>query len=578
MGGGVGEVSRAHSMPHMPLPEEETTGAKLTSARAQSTLATTNAALVGLVPRQESLSSNRTPARIQAAAPGTSGRPPEIGPATPSESATGSGRSHAATQGSTSLRRMTDAPVFTANSPFYDFAIEIDHAPPPPLASNWRAMAAAPLNGLASFGGNAMTYLKNGAASASKYVGEKLSAGKEKSKELATAGFAKGKQAATFGAGQVAKVATSAASGLQVMGLDGQFVGAAAGHLIHQTAAVGVPTFIREVMNEALFAALRQLPHTHVMGLQVVSGTVSLGLHRFRQYREQRNPEAAARGFHNLSAEQWAALPPEEQQAKMEQQRRYSDAVTTLATGAIMTNIALGATGPHIGQPELAAKLVASDAKVLAYAAMRDSIQASFRMVGIEGETNGGVSGANMDAAGNFYAKANVIANYGFSAFVPEALGEARLALAGEKSTLDKHEAMNVVLHSSVVKATLNTLLETADWTNVTQEEAKEAGTHQKFDPALKGKREDYMRVFDQSIARTAAINSNIAAGNLLSVIGEAAKLPATATTLLSNSGGGVMAGLSYKVIGGTWQAEGAVRAEMDGSTRPATEETALTG
>jgi hypothetical protein len=317
-------------------------------------------------------------------------------------------------------------------------------------------------------------------------------------------------------------------------------------------------------MNEVLFAGLRQLPHEHVVALQVVSGTVSLCLHRVRQYREQRSPETAARGFHNLSAEQWAALSPEEKQTKMLQQRRYSDAVTTLATGGILTNIALGVAGPHIGQPELAAKLVASDTKVLAYAAARDTIQATFRMVNTEVDTNGGVSGAHMDASGEFYAKANIAANYAFSAFVPTALDQARLALAGHDSPLSKHEAMHVVYHSSAVKATVNTVLETADWTNVTQEEAKEAGTSQKFDPAWKGKRQDYMRVFDQSVARTAAINSNIAASNALSVIGKQMGLPEAATTLLSNAGAGAMAGLSYKVIGGTWQAEGAVRAEMD--------------
>ncbi|HWW07935.1 hypothetical protein [Collimonas sp.] len=60
----------------------------------------------------------------------------------------------------------------------------------------------------------------------------------------------------------------------------------------------------------------------------------------------------------------------------------------------------------------------------------------------------------------------------------------------------------------------------------------------------------------DQSVARTAAINSNIAASNALSVIGKQMGLPEAATTLLSNAG--AIAGLSYKVIGGTWQAEGA--------------------
>ncbi|SFC69681.1 hypothetical protein [Collimonas sp. OK412] len=437
-------------------------------------------------------------------------------------------------------------------------------------------MTAAPLNGLASFGGSALSSLKSGAGKikdgtvvATKFAGKQMVAGLEKGKELGAAGAAKGKQAATFVGGQAGQVATSAASGLGVMGIEKKFAGATAGHLIHQTVAVGVPTFLRECMNEVLFAGLRQIPHEHAVALQIVSGTVSLCLHRVRQYREQRSPETAARGFHNLSAEQWATLSPGDKQTKMAQQRRYSDAVTTLATGGILTNIALGVAGPHIGQPELAAKLVASDIKVLAYAGARDTIQATFRMVNTEADTNGGVSGSHMNASGEFYAKVNIAANYAFSAFVPAALGDARLALAGQHSPLSKHEAMNVVYHSSAVKATINTVLETADWTNVTQEEAKEASTSQKFDPAWKGKREDYMRVFDQSVARTAAINSNIAASNVLSVIGEQVGLSPAATSLLSNGGSGAMAGLSYKVIGGTWQAEAAVRAEKD--SRPET-------
>ncbi|MEO6921586.1 MAG: hypothetical protein ABI171_21475 [Collimonas sp.] len=466
---------------------------------------------------------------------------------------------------------MTGGPVFTQNSPFHDVAIEIDFPPPPPPASSWRAIAAAPLNSLAAMGGSALSSLKNGVEKvkdgtvvAGKFAGKQVIAGYEKGKELGAAGAAKGKQAAVFVGEQAGHVGASAVSGLGVMGIEKKFLGATAGHLIHQTVAVGVPTFLRECMNEVLFAGLRQIPHEHAVALQVVSGTVSLCLHRVRQYREQRSPETAACGFHNLSAEQWAALPPEEKQTKMAQQRRYSDAVTTLATGGILTNIALGVAGPHIGQPELAAKLVASDIKVLAYAGARDTIQATFRMVGTEADTNGGVSGSHMNASGEFYAKVNIAANYAFSAFVPAALGDARLALAGQHSPLSKHEAMNVVYHSSAIKATINTVLETSDWTNVTEQEAKEAGTSQKIDPAWKGKRQDYMRVFDQSVARTAAINSNIAAGNALSVIGEQIGLSPAATTLLSNGGSGAMAGLSYKVIGGTWQAEGAVRAEKD--------------
>ena len=590
MAGETGGISRTHSMPHTISPSDEASENKSPSTRARSSL-TTNTALEGLKPKPDSLSPGHTstgssPRILNANLPGpsnpgvksqnTSRRHNEIRTATPSESGSENGRTFTPPSGSTSLRRSMGAPVFTPNSPFNDIAIEIEFAQPPPPASSWRAMAATPLNALSSFGGNALSSLKSGtekikggAIIASKFAGKQMGAGLEKGKELSAAGAAKGKQAAIFVGSQAGQVGTSVASGLGVMGIEKKFAGATAGHLIHQTVAVGVPTFLRECMNEVLFAGLRQIPHEHAVALQIVSGTVSLCLHRVRQYREQRSPETAARGFHNLSAEQWAALPAEDQQTKMTQQRRYSDAVTTLATGGILANIALGVAGPHIGQPELAAKLVASDIKVLAYAGARDTIQATFRMVGTEADTNGGVSGTHMDVSGEFYAKVNIAANYAFSAFVPAALSDARLTLAGQHSPLSKHEAMNVVYHSSAVKAAINTVLETADWTNVTEQEAKEAGTSQKFDPAWKGKRQDYMSVLDKSIARTAAINSNIAASNVLSVIGERVGLSPAATSLLSNGGSGAMAGLSYKVIGGTWQAEGAVRTEKD--SRPET-------
>ncbi|HEX7641433.1 MAG TPA: hypothetical protein VF472_04385 [Burkholderiaceae bacterium] len=582
MAGELGGVSRTYSMPHTTPPADNTSGNNSTPAKTRSDLTPTSAALAGLSARTPSFAAGRG-GEASTSAPR---RNDILGDSQGARKSNASIPSDAASYGSTSLRRHYEQPVFTASSPFHDVAIEIDrNLPPPPPGSSWRAIAAAPLSGLASFSGSALTSIKNKAGqakeklgAAASYTGEKLAVGMEKGKELAKAGYALGETGVKFGGRQIGKVGSSAVSGLGAMGLKPKFLGAVAGHTIHQAVAVGGPTFLREIMFEALFAALRQLPHEHVVALQVVSGTVSLGLHRLRQYREQRNPEAAARGFHNLSAEQWAALPPDEREKKMEEQRKYSDAVTTLATGAILTNISLGVAGPHIGKPELAAQLMATDTKVLAYAAMRDTIQASFSMVDTETPTNGGVSGAHMDASANFYAQANIVTNYAFDAFVPQALGDARLALAGEKSPLDKHQAMDVVLHSSAVKATLNTLLETADWTNVTQEEAKEAGTEQKWSPSLGGgTRDKHMRVFDQSVARTAAINSNIAASNLLSVIGKQMKLPEAATTLLSNGGSGIMAGLSYKVIGGTWQAESAVRKEMDKSPSP-TEDTGSGG
>ena len=379
-----------------------------------------------------------------------------------------------------------------------------------------------------------------------------------------------------LGAGlrHAAQAGTSAASGIGAVTVNPRLIGAAAGHFAHQATATGLPTFAREMMYEALYAALRQLPQHAIIGMQITTGVATLGLHRLRQFREQRNPEAAARGFHNLSAAQWEALPHEEKQAKMAEQRKFSDAVTTLATASVMTNVALSAAGPSLGQPNLGAQVLATDLKVMAYAAARDSIQASFQMVDTEGPTNGGVSGTHLHAAGEFYAKANFIANYSYGA-VPAGLGDARTKLAAtfgdkdaqaalekQESSLSMAQAMGTVAHSSLVKATINTLLETSDWIHVTQQEANEAGTRQHLKPALTGT--DYGRVLDQSVTRTAVIDSNISLGNALGVVAAKLHAPAWLSGLLTNGVPAVAAGLSYGTIARTWQAESAVRKVED--------------
>jgi hypothetical protein len=396
-----------------------------------------------------------------------------------------------------------------------------------------------------------------------------------KSGALATA--ESGRQVVGAGLRHVAQAGTSAVSGLGVLSVERRMIGAAAGHLFHQTVSTGATTFAREMLYEALYAALRQLPHPAITAMQVTTGVTTLGLHRLRQAREQRNPEAAARGFHNLTPAEWEALPHEEKQAKMAEQRKYSDAVTSLATASVLTNVVLSAAGPSLGQPDLGAQVLATDLKVMAYAAARDSIQASFRMVDTEAQTRGGVSGAHVQAAGGFYAAANFVANYSYGA-VPAGLGDARTklaatfgdkdaqaALASHSSPLSMGQALGTVAHSSAVKATINTLLETSDWIHVTQQEANQAGTRQILKPALTGT--DYGRVKDQSVTRTAVIGANISLGNALGVI--AAKVGASdwLSGLLTNGATAVFAGATYGTIAQTWQAESAVREIEDKRT-----------
>lgn len=121
-------------------------------------------------------------------------------------------------------------------------------------------------------------------------------------------------------------------------------------------------------------------------------------------------------------------------------------------------------------------------------------------------------------------------------------------------------DATRIVFQQAAVNAALNVALETADWLSVTQHEADEAGTQQIWEPAWKAKREDYERIMDHSVARTAAINSNIAFGTAVNMIGTWLGLPPARSALLSNTLAGVAAGMQYKVIAGTWQAAAAVR------------------
>ncbi|QJD69929.1 hypothetical protein HG421_00495 [Xanthomonas campestris pv. badrii] len=360
--------------------------------------------------------------------------------------------------------------------------------------------------------------------------------------------------------GPTATAVMAAARGVLPINVDKQYLGAALGHLVHQAAAVGPATFARELLGEGLFAALRQLPPEAVVAMQAVSGTLQMALHTLRSNREQRNPDAAARGFHNLSLEQWDALSGDEQENKRTEQQHYSDLVTRLALAGILSNIAVGAAGKASGEPETAARLLASDVKIGAYAMARDTIQATFRMVGMRGPTNGGISGPHFTAAGRFYGMANVLTNLASHELASPDFTAARKRWAGMHSPLDTGQALNVIVRQSAVSAALNAAMETTDWLNVNQHEAEEAGTQQFLDPAWKAKREDYERVMDQSVTRTAAINSNIALGTAINMIGAWVGLSSARSALLANTMSGLAAGMQYKIIGATWQAEAAVR------------------
>jgi hypothetical protein len=101
-------------------------------------------------------------------------------------------------------------------------------------------------------------------------------------------------------------------------------------------------------------------------------------------------------------------------------------------------------------------------------------------MVGIAQKTSGGVGGVgggHIPWAGHFYSMANIIANNTAEVFVPADLAGARQSFAGLSTNLNSDDSIGILLRSSAIKATIDTLLETSGWINVTQEEATQAGT-----------------------------------------------------------------------------------------------------
>lgn len=189
----------------------------------------------------------------------------------------------------------------------------------------------------------------------------------------------------------------------------------------------------------------RQFPPEAVVAMQAVSGTLHLALHTLRRNRENRNPDAAARGFHNLNLEQWEALSEDERHHNRSEQQHYSDLVTRLALAGILSNIAIGAAGKASGRPELAARLLAGELKIAPYAAARDAIQATLRMVGMRAPTNGGVSDPHVTSAGRFYRMANVLTNLASNELELPDFASARQRWAGLMSPFNMGEATNVV-------------------------------------------------------------------------------------------------------------------------------------
>ena len=459
------------------------------------------------------------------------------------------------------------SPPHTGGTPLIDlFELSSRRTPPAdnshaqttqaPAGQSWRATLGAVFGQVASTVASGVQQAAGGVAHAAS----------------ATAGGIA--HAASATAGGIAHAASATAGGvanqlaaLQLLNPGTRLTGAALGHLIHQAVSVGVPTFAREMMAEALILSMRHMPPTHAVGLQLGISVVNVGAQAIRRMREARNPDAAARGFHAISKQQWDQLSSADQSQLRKTQELHSRMLTNLQVAASLTHLTLGihAAASNEKGNEDANKLFVKDFKTLVYSAMRDSLQASFRMVNTDKDTLGGVSGTHMTAAATYYALANAGGNYAFS-HLPGLVPQAKVAdqvLRGESDAMSSTQAWLTKAGVAGVKAAINTVVEASDWISVTQQEANQAGAKQQWDPKLKvldPASHDYGRLLDQTPGRIAVID----AGNaIFSALGAAMKnQPEWAQNAVANLTSAAYEGLKYKTVGGTWQADAAVRAQ----------------
>jgi hypothetical protein len=357
--------------------------------------------------------------------------------------------------------------------------------------------------------------------------------------------------------------AARAAGIVPSLGVDTGKLKALAGHAIHQTIAVGIPTVIREFIAEGVKVGLNAAPESATFVLQAGMAVANLGAQVMREKLEQRKPEIAAQAYHSMTAAEWETKSPEEQGKLMEQQRARSRLITMMQVASSITNMALTIDAHVRGDKLGAASQVAGEIKTAAYATMRDFTQASFSMVKVEGEMSAGLHGAHHAASAGIYTAMNVgtstLGDALKGKLVPS-LGDATAALTGHpnpSAAMGTAEAIGTVAKAAAISAGMNVIAETTDWFNRTEQQASMTGAKQAWEgPKLTGT--DRARVFDQTPGRIAL--NNVISSSINAVEAMAKHQPAAMQEFLGNATLGVVAGMLDSPIQGLWQAAEAVR------------------
>jgi hypothetical protein len=370
----------------------------------------------------------------------------------------------------------------------------------------------------------------------------------------------------------VRQQAVQTASVVTVLSPPPRLLAAAAGHIAHQAVAVGIPTFAREMLAQGLMAALHTASPQAAIGLQAGMLVVNIGLQVVREQREARNPDEAARGFHALSPEQWEQSSPQQQAEMRDTQARHSRLITVLQVASSVSDLVLTGVNVRNGDATSAIQRATTGFKTGIYTTMRDTLQASFRMVGIVGDTHG-TSGPHLTAAIATYAgvagASNYVSDVLLAATAPER-STATAVLNGVLSTgaagMSTGAAWGTAVTAAGTKAALNTVVEAIDWFQRTQHEANQGGTVQQLAPRINiaPEHRDYGRLLDHMPGRLAVINSINAATGLAGHF--ASNSSAALQSLIGNAGSAVVTFLTDYSLSSTFQADAAVRTATSAS------------
>lgn len=375
--------------------------------------------------------------------------------------------------------------------------------------------------------------------------------------------------------------------------------GIAGAHLMQQAITCGIPTFAREMAYVGLTMKLAENPGI-AAGLQAAMTAINVAGHVIRHRRMDRDPEAAARGFHGMTKPQWDATPPDQQAAMMERQQRTSRHVTQMHAAAMVVNTGAMITGLARPDSENArlflATSAASDVRNLIYAAMRETAQASFSIVGLQApNASGGVNDQRMSTSAFAYTVSQALGSYGADAIISQARPDIR-ASGGIIRTAAAEMASGPALFKMAaavagVRAFANTLGEVQDAYLGKHHEASQAGGRQVFSPSMPGAKPfaekkqalleanggqastlqlaklrvqtfsenvDISRLLDHSPARMAWNGTAATAADLASLM-----VPSNLRTALSSFGVAMLFGVSYKPVNQTYQAHAAVRSQV---------------